>query len=216
MTESEYSEVVELLRHWWHGEFPDAAAGAWWLELRDYSYDDVYVALRHWLYAGKPWRPKLAELLVLLQRDHSEPTWAEAFEIIFGDRAVLRARPPRLPAGETYAHAGERRAAERDAILGRAAGEHPLVAGFVAQHLEQLRGAKVFHEDYGFKERERLSQQWDEFVTANRGRDRQALAAGAPRGELGMHRFDPLKALPSLAQELSDVGAGERRNGGGS
>lgn len=216
MTAEQYAELVELLRHWWDGEFTDEAAGAWWIELSEFSYDEVLVALRHWLYAGRPWRPKLGELLALLVRDHSEPTWPEAFEMIFGRNAVLRARPPRLPAGQTYASEGARQAALRAAILERAALAHPMLGAFLGQNLEQLRAANVHDPDYGPVERHRLGEQWHEFVAANRGRDQAELAAGAQRSGLGMHRFDPLKALPSLSQELTEVEGGERRNGGGS
>jgi hypothetical protein len=211
MTEAEYADIVELLRGWWDGEFSDATARAWGVELLAHPAPDVYAALRERLHEGKPWRPKLPELLELLERDHSTPTWPEAFQAIFGAGGILSARPPR---GRRYGHEGERQMAERQAILDRAALSHPLIDVFVTQYIDQLRDARVFHEGYGWKERDRLGAQWTEFVATGRARHGHAIATGAPRGALGPHRVDPLRALPALADELADIEkAGKRTNG---
>jgi hypothetical protein len=215
VTDEEFDQVAAVLQHGWHGDWSAEKAEVYRLVLSGYDAERVRTVLRELLLAGTHWRPAPSELAQALERDPSEPTWAEACEIIFGTGGVLRASPPRLAAGQTYRTEGERWSARREAILERAATEHPLVAAFVAQRLEQLRLANVDDPDYGTLERRRLGEDWTEFVAINRGRDRAALAAGTRRSELGMHRFDPLKALPKLSDELADIGAGDRRNGGG-
>lgn len=172
--------------------FTDADAAVYRLLLDDVDPAAALRSVREIVLEGQALRPKPGEIVERSRRDRGTPTFAEAYRLIFGPRGVLKARP----AQRVFADAGARGRAEQQAALDRAASMHPLVAAFVErQGVDRLRGLELDDPDYGPVRRRDLEQAWNEHVEAFDGREVAALAAGAPRGQAGLHTFDPLAVL---------------------
>lgn len=118
------------------------------------------------------------------------PAFTEAFAAIYGRRGALKLAtyvgfpPDRINDGRVIARANE---------------THPLIGGFVGRYgIRRLQLLEVDHPDYGAARRRELNREWDQYVAANAGRDRAALAAGAPRAG-GLSRLDPARMLGTNA-----------------
>lgn len=199
-TRDEWDSFVHLLAEAWHGEFTDETADAWRLLLGDLDPRHALATLRRLLDEGRPHRPSVSEFRAAVRADPGRPTFGEAFQLLYGPRGILRARP----AKQVYGDAGEQRRAEAEAAVERAAELHPLVGGFVrAEGLQRLRLLGVDDPDWGGARRRDLERAWDGYVQANEGREVAALTAGT--GREGLRRLDPLAGLdPPQVRELPE------------
>jgi hypothetical protein len=99
---------------------------------------------------------------------------------------------------------GEREQYDEAAMYNRADELHPLFATFIArQGISRLRGLDLDGE-WGEANRKRLSDEWNQHVEAQGGREVALLVAGRGRGELD--RVDPLAAL-GQARAVLEAGA---------
>lgn len=196
-TAQEWDAFAGLLAEAWPGPFDVPSAAAYRVLLDDVAPEHAVAALRGLLYAGHRFRPSVAELLAAMRDDPSQPTWAEAYQLIYGRGGVLRAQPTATRWGSE----GERRRLQDTAAAARAADMHALIGGFCrAQGLAYLRSLRVDCPDWGTKHRADLERAWDSYVAAHEGREVAALAAGTGRD--GLRRLDPLAALGRPAREL--------------
>lgn len=196
-TTTEWDAYAALLAEGWPGEFTDAASSAYRVLLDGVPPQQAAEALRRLLHEGHRFRPSASELLAAARHDPSQPTWAEAYQLIYGRGGVLGARPTVSPWGSE----GERRRLCDAAAAARSARMHPLIGGFCrAQGLSYLRSLSVDCPDWGTKHRRDLERAWDAYVAAADGRQVAALAAGT--GRAGLRRLDPLGALGRPAGEL--------------
>lgn len=205
-TSDEWDTFVHLLASAWHGHLDDETAAAWRLLLDGLALEEAVATLRRLLADGRPHRPSVSEFLAAARADPGRPTFAEAYQLIFGPRGILRARP----AGrQAFADAGEQRRAETEAAVARAAELHPLVGGFVrSQGLPLLRRLPIDDPEWGHKHRGDLERAWGAFVAAHDGREVAALAAGT--GREGLRQLDPLAGLdPPQVRELPEGNEGE-------
>lgn len=173
-TDQTWAQFCALLDDGWPGDLTPDQANAYRVLLDLADPAEVVGALRRLLYQGHRFRPSAAELLGELRRDASEPTFDEAYRLIFGPGGVLRSR--------------------------RSVDVHPLVTAFIERQGEpRLRALPLDDPEWGHRHRRDLAAAWDRHVTACRDRDVAALAAGR-RGDLA--RFDPLRVLhgPDQAQ----------------
>lgn len=199
-TDDSWLAFCGLLAEGWPGEFDKHTAASWRTLLDGLSPEQAVAGLRRLLYEGHHWRPSASEVVAAARRDPSRPTFAEAYQLIFGRGGVLRARPTATRWGSE----GERRRLQ-DAAAERAADMHPLVGGFCrAQGLDYLHALPVDDPDWGNKHRADLERAWDAHVEAHEGREVAALAAGTGRD--GLRRLDPLAALPRVARRLEAPG----------
>lgn len=149
---------------------------------------------------GKDYPPSVATVSALALSDPSSPTFDEAMQVI---AHVLKARTQVSKAWWEY---GERDELNRQAMMERAAGVHPLVQAFIrAQGLDRLRTLDLADEEYGQARRQQLRAAWEAFAEAHAGREVAALVSGR-RGELGS--FDPLSAfnVPFAPKQLGSGG----------
>jgi hypothetical protein len=136
---------------------------------------------------GKDFPPSVAAVSALAHSDPSSPTFDEAVQVI---AHVLKARTRVSKGSWEY---GERDELNRQEMVERAAGVHPLVQAFIrAQGLDRLRTLDLADEEYGQARRAQLRVAWESFAEAHAGREVAALVS-ARRGQLGS--FDPLSAL---------------------
>lgn len=204
--QGDWEGFCSLLEHGWPGEFTPGAANAYRVLLDGPDPDATVAALKRLLHAGQRFRPSAAELLEEVHRDPGQPTFDEAFALIFGPGGALHARPEQ----RTWAHQGERQRLFTAAIRERLAGMHPLVGAFGQRMgIDYLRELDINDPDYRELRRRDLRAAWDRHVEAFAHREVAALAAGEPRGELGLHRFDPLAALGVPAGAPRELEAGD-------
>jgi hypothetical protein len=202
----DWDAFCSLLEHGFPGDFPPEASKAYRLLLDGTDPGEIVAALRRLLHRGHTFRPSAAELLGEVRADPSRPTFEEAFTLIYGPRGAFRAR-----VSGRWADEGERRAMIAAATRERLAGMHPLIGAFVDRlGMDYLRGLELEDPDYSQLRRKELRDAWERHVDAFGDREVAALAAGTPRGELGMHKFDPLAALgvPAGARELESGSSG--------
>jgi hypothetical protein len=218
---------VTLCRTWW----PEPETN--WTKDRllglamgmaDFTAEQAGDALKRLRDSGQKFPPRVPEIANAIHTDRSTPSWAEAYTLLFGrPDGVVHARVPRdaRPADEN-----ERRELHETAMLQRAAQLHPMIGAFVAAFgARRLDGVQIDDEKYGALERERLREQWLEFVERADARRREGaplltaplarrgLGAGGPR------RLDAVAQLglrTSLAGEGSapELGSGECPAGG--
>lgn len=174
--------------------FTQDDADVYRLLLDDVNPEDAIRAVRELVAEGQEFRPKPGAITARVRNDASRPTFAEAYELIFGRGGVLRAQPARKPGPQVYSSERERQQAFNDAAVERAKTMHPLVAAFVIrQGIDRLRNLPLEDPDWGDKTRRELEQAWDQHVEAFEDREVVAIAAGGRSGEL--EQLDPLKAL---------------------
>jgi hypothetical protein len=194
-----------LMHRGWPGAFTEEDALAYRVLLDGVDPAEAVGALRRLLHRGARFRPSAAELLGELHADPTRPTFAEAYQLIFGPRGVLRARI----VGGRWDNEADRRAAHRQAIEERAAGVHPLVGAFVMrQGIDRLRTLPLEDPQWGEKHRRDLERAWEQHVEAFDGREVAALAAGSRDG---LRQLDPLAAL-GIARPKPDAPALEERH----
>ena len=198
-TDQQWEAFAALLEEGWPGKFDDSTATSWRVLLDGVDPQTAAEGLRRLLHEGHRFRPSASEVLAAARRDPSVPTFAEAFRLIFGSRGVLKARPDR----RTYVDERDRRRAEQQAMLDRAATLHPLVASFVErQGLDRLRMLELDDPEYGAVRRRDLEAEWNEHV--GRSADRDVAMLAAPRGNGRLDRFDPLAALGAGAPQITE------------
>lgn len=181
-TDSTWDAFVALLEGWWPGEFAEESADAWRLALDDTDPQAAITGLKALLHQGRKFRPSASELLAELRSDPSQPTWDEAYHLIYGRKGILAAWSDK----------------ERQAQ--RLAAAHPLVRSFVErQTIERLMSIPVEEPDWGAKHRKDLEGKWNAHVEAMDGREIAALASGSRDG---LRQLDP---LGSLALGAGDV-----------
>lgn len=197
-SEHEWDTFTGLLEDGWPGEFDDRRADAYRVLLDGIEPGEAVRALRVLLRTSK-FRPSTAEIVQAAEQDPSKPTFDEAYQLIFGPRGVLRARP----AVARWGSEGERRRLFNEAAMDRAASMHPLIGSFCErQGLDRLRGMPVDDPDQGHWRRRELQQAWQEHVEASAGREVAVLAAGA--SGKGLRRLDPLAGLEAPRQQLTE------------
>lgn len=186
----EWEAFCALLEEGWPGTFDDSTAEAWRVLLDSTPPQVAVEALRRLLLEGRRFRPSVSELLAATRDDPSQPTFDEAYWLIFGPRGALRARSTGVAL-----HEGEQRQSENDAALERARTMHPLIASFMErQGLDRLRMLPLDDPDYGEIRRKELREAWERHCEATEGRVIAALASGS--GEL--RQLDPLASLPQI------------------
>lgn len=201
-TNQHWQAFCSLVEDGWPGDFDDDAALAYRTLLDGVDPVEAAQALRRLLYRGNRFRPSAAELLAEMRVDVSRPTWDEAFQLIFGRRGVLNARPSKQSSTIVYGSEQERQQLFDDAAIQRADGMHPLIGSFIArQGLDRLRNLSINDPDWGEKHRRDLEKAWDQHIDAFDGRQVTAIAAGRSNGELG--KLDPLAALNSSPNRLA-------------
>lgn len=184
-SEDQWDGFCALLEEAWPGEFDAPARRSWRVLLDSTPPESGVTALRRLLLQGSTFRPSVSELLAAARHDPSKPTFAEAYQLIYGRGGVMRAQPPSKGITTT----AEKRQAE-DARLGEI---HPLVRAFVErQGLARLATIPLSDPEWGEKHRRDLELAWTRHVEAFDGREVAALASGG-RGELA--RLDPLASL---------------------
>lgn len=200
-TDQQWHIFVGLVDEAWPGALDDKTARSWRTLLDGINPDVAAEGIRRLLVEGHRFRPSVSEVLAAARRDPTRPTFAEAYQLIYGRRGALAAREPH----GVYSSEGDVRRARRAAQLGRAEDLHPLVATFIdRQGVDRLGQIPVNDPDWGEKHRRDLEKAWDQHVDAMDGREVATLAAGGRRGELA--RFDPLTALGvgSARQQLTE------------
>lgn len=199
----QWATFCGLLRRGWGGRFEPADANAYAILLDGYGPGETVEALKRILHAGerRRWqgRPAASELLGELGRDPSQPTFDEAYRLIFDRGGILSARPAQrvfhdVEDGETVIPASMLKSrAEREAREQACAAAHPLVGAFVTRMgVDYLRGLELEDPEWGPARRTELRKSWEAHVEAFDGRKVAALAAGERRG---LRAFDPLAAL---------------------
>jgi len=158
--------------------------------------DAVVAALQSLADGGQTFLPAVGEIIGAIHHDHAAPSWAEAFELIYGRDGCLRG-----PRRATVELAGGEQARD-DAIVARAEDKHPVLGAFVAaQTPKRLRMLRIDHEEYGELERRRLGEEWAEFADRADRRRREGLPlltpALAQRTQLGPRRMNPAALLPT-------------------
>jgi hypothetical protein len=185
---SEWAMFCSLMRHGWPGDFTDEAAAAYSALLEGTQPAQIVEAMRRLQHRGQKFRPSVAELLGELRADYTQPTFEEAFAVLWGPRGILHSA----------------RYAEKVRLV------HPLIAAFVARRgLAFLRDLRPFDEQDGHWVRKDLLESWDRHVEALEGREIAVLAAGGGPREL--RQMDPLKSLDlpaplTLAQANAEAG----------
>lgn len=198
---SEWREVGTALLGTWPSQVAGwgrEAIAAYVAELRarGLTADHALVAIRS---SESTFVPSAGELRHAARRDPSQPTFAEAFQLIFGPRGALRASVSR-GGTQIYDRESDRQRAEHEAIVDRAAQFHPLIGAFIVrQGIRRLRMLPVDDPDWGEKHRRDLQAAWERHVEAFDGREVAALASGRPDD---LHRLDPLAAIPRAPRQL--------------
>lgn len=203
-TGRQWDVFAGLVAEAWHGDF-DEAENAWRILLDGVDPAEAKQALQRLLLEGREHRPSVSEFLAEIRRDRSQPTFDEAFELIFGRRGALKA-----DATGTFEDLRTERAARRQAILERAQSMHPLIASFIIrQSVERLLMLDVHDPEWGEKRRRDMEGSWDRHVEAFDGREVAAIAAGA--GASDLRALDPLAALGiGTPPKALTAGAGDK------
>lgn len=188
MTDREWDALMALLEEGWPGTFTDEAADSYRALLGYRDPAELLMALRSLVERGARYRPSPAEICGALNHDVNEPTWAEAYGMLFGPRGVVHVR------------ASEEALKLADRL-------HPFVGAFVrAQGLDRLRRLPLEDPDWGGKERNDLGRQWDLHVEQCRSRllEGRTLEALGRRERAELSRFDPGAALQRARAEIRD------------
>lgn len=187
MIDREWNALMALLEEGWPGTFPDEAADSYRALLGHRDAGELLMALRTLVEQGARYRPSPAEICAVLNRDVTEPTWAEAYGMIFGPRGVVHDR-------------------DTDEALRLGNRLHPFVGAFVrAQGLDRLRQLPLNDPDWGGKERNDLGRQWDQHVERCRARllEGRTLEALGRRERVELSRFDPAVALKRARADMA-------------
>jgi hypothetical protein len=174
----QWAGIETLLEHGWPGEFTDPARAAYRILLVGLDPDQVLAALRSLVRKGGAFRPSAAEVAAAVAEDPSKPTFTEALSAI---RRVVPVRPD-------------------EAALERAEAIHPYLGAFIrACTLQRLRTWEIDDPQWGWKERERLQQEWDRFVARADHRVSSGVEIDAParRQLAGPRKPDFAGALPA-------------------
>lgn len=164
-TPDTWDAFAALLAGWWPGDFSEESGDAWRLALDGVDPREAIRALTGLLHEGRRFRPSASELLAALRADPSQPTFDEAYPVIY-------------------------RAASKGFV---SAGTHPLVAAFVErQGLERLGRLPLDDPDWGEKHRRDLRDSWTLHCDALEGREIATIALGTG-GDL--RQIDPARAL---------------------
>ena len=193
MHDDEWDALALVLDQWWPGRFDVAADRGYRMALDAYDPDQVAGALQALLRTGGDFRPKVREIVALIESDPDEPTFEEAAAAIWGANGILRARPDR----RLFTSEADRFMAEDDAAMAAAARCHPLIAGFVAsQGVRRLRTTNIDDPDYGTLRRKELREAFDGFRENTERREALRLIAGGGRRRGGeLRKLDVLGAL---------------------
>lgn len=190
ITPDEWETIALLIDEGWPGEFTDAAAAAWRVFLDDYDADRVLTALKVIVARGGRFRPSVAEVAAEINVDRGAPTFIEAYQLIYGGRGVLAARPKGSLWWDTPA---QRERAYEDAARERAAEMHPLVGRFIDRYgIGRLRMLALDDPEFGAVRRRELQADYEHLTEAMEGRRLESIAAPR-RNELA--KLDPLAAL---------------------
>jgi hypothetical protein len=166
-TPDELEAFFFLVENAWPGEMTAENRAAWGTLLDPYQPADVVAALRRLLAEGRRFRPSVSEVIGAIRRDDTTPTFAEAYQLIFGRGGALSRSPVSV---------------------------HPLVESFVArQGADRLRRLPIYDPEWGEKVRRDLEREWAQHVEAFAGREVAAIATAGDRRQ--MSRFDPLRHL---------------------
>lgn len=199
MTDDEWDAIALVIAEGW-GDFPDSKARVYRMFLDAYPAEAVMVALHRLAQNGKPWLPKVPELVKSL-RDVSVPpvpSWPEAW-------AMLQ---------RTMKRAGRRSPLEsgcRDAMVWLRAEGHPVVAAFAdVEDLRQLCMTEFWDPEWGPARVAKLEQRWTSFVGVAQERlDRGLAIESHARRNIGPARFDPTKALSFIRDPPKELGSGD-------
>jgi hypothetical protein len=184
-TDAEWEGFAALLEEAWPGEFSEEASSAWRVLLDSTPPQKAGETLTILLHQGRRFRPSVSEFLAAMRNDPSRPTFAEAFQLIYGQRGILRAESP----VKRFVTAADEQQAQR----GKMSEVHPLVRSFVErQGIERLRNLPLDDSEWGNKHRRDLEGEWDRHCEAFEGREIAVLASG--NGDL--KQLDPLSAIP--------------------
>lgn len=186
----EWESISLLIEEGWPGEFTDAASSAWRVFLDDYNADGVLTALKVLVARGGRFRPSVAEVAAEINVDRSAPTFVEAYQLIYGVRGVLAARPKGELWWDTPA---QRERAYEDAARDCAAEMHPLIGRFINRYgIDRLRMLELGDPEYGAIRRRELQADYEQLAEALEGRRLESIAAPR-RNELA--KVDPLASL---------------------
>lgn len=154
------------------------------------------IALRSW---EETWPPSGGELVGLVRRDPSLPTFEEAWVLI--RRSLSKA----IVKG-VFKEPADMRRAENEAVLAALDGHHPAIRSFVErQRVDHLRNLEVDDPQWGEKRMTDLRAAWDRHIEAS---DRRQVAALASGDRDGLRQLDPLASLGvGVAGELTSGGA---------
>lgn len=192
MTTEEWNAIELLLDKGfkWREPFGEVQSSVYRTLLDGHSCDLIVDVIRALVARGQVFGPTPGEIVALIRLDPSLPTWAEAYQLLYGRGGVMKAHPKYPPGGWTGSELEE----ARDRVqLERADALHPMLGAFVRGYgLARLRMLEVDDPAFGELERKRLGEHWARFVVANEGREVASLVAGR-RGSLA--RFDPAEAL---------------------
>lgn len=167
-------------------ELDDATWDTYLVFFAGVDHEELAAAVQQLAARGHRHRPKPPEILAEVRADRDQPTWPEAYELIYGSGGLVRSADPNTAA----------------ARLERA---HPVLQSFVrVQTLDRLRTLPLFDPEWGGAEHRRLEQRWERHVERCEARmleGRTLDLLEAPSGD-GPRRLDPLKAIAPPAREL--------------
>lgn len=191
ITPDEWESIALLIEEGWPGEFTDASAAAWRVFLDDYDAERVLTALKVLVARGGRFRPSVAEVAAEINVDRCVPTFIEAYQLIYGARGVLAARPKQ----SWWDTPAQRERSYEDAARERAAEMHPLIGRFIDRYgVNRLRMLELDDPEFGALRRRELQADYEQLTEALEGRRLEAIAA--PRRNGGLARIgDPLEAL---------------------
>ena len=174
-TDEQWETFCALMDEWWPGDFGGGARAAWRVALDAVEPAVAAETATRLLHKGQKFRPSASEFLFAVRRDPGQPTWDEAYHLIFGRKGILAAwSDKRLQAERVNA-------------------AHSLVRSFVErQTIERLMSIPVDDPEWGAKNRKDLEDKWAAHVEAMDSREVAALAAGSRDG---LRQLDLLGAL---------------------
>jgi hypothetical protein len=204
--EGEWDGFLLLLREWWRArpeDWTDRRVAALAIGLADFTAEQASGALRRLRDAGQKFPPNVGEIANAIHTNRDDPSFTEAYELLFGKGGAVRARPQ---PGQRFADSADRDRATDLAILQRAIAQHELVGAFVAAVTpKRLRLLPVDDPDYGELERRRLNEEWNDFVERADARRREGMplltAPLAERRELGPAKPNYLAAIGAPTPE---------------
>lgn len=193
MSGDEWRAICRLIEGGWAGELDEDDRRTYRVFLDKFAPTVVVAALHKLAESGKPYVPKVPELVAAC-RDLTEtplPGWAEVYCWLM--RGISYA-------GRGYFDPPDEKTRKGAAFL--AVGCHPVVGRFFeVETYERLANIAFDDPEYGLLRQKELHDRWDEFVDVARdrlARDR-AMAAVEKRGEIG--HLDAAALLDSLRQE---------------